>query len=134
MIEIIKILESKIKKKKNEKRKEWQIAEDSAELYLKKKKNYKILARNYKTPFGEIDIIASYKDKLIFVEVKSGNSMKIAPSERVDFKKYKKILQSAEYYINNLDIKNRKFKFQIDVVEIRFGEIKHYEDIGWDFS
>ncbi|MFN6992456.1 MAG: YraN family protein [Fervidobacterium sp.] len=128
------------KESKKENKKEWQIAEDIAATYLEKEKHYKILERNLKTPFGEIDIIASHKSKLIFIEVKSGKSNKIAPAERVDYRKYKKILQSAEYYINhinhggpNKDLKDFK-EFQIDVIEIRSGKIIHYEDIGWDFG
>jgi len=44
--------------------------EDMAVEYLKEK-GYKIVHRNFKTGFGEADIIAKYGDRLIFVEVKT---------------------------------------------------------------
>ncbi|MFN3691795.1 MAG: YraN family protein [Fervidobacterium sp.] len=134
---ILRLLKKELSTDK-ERKKEWQLAEDVATMYLKKEKHYKILERNFKTPFGEIDIIASHKGKLIFVEVKSGNSTKIAPAERVDFRKYKKMLNSAEYFINQIKHNKQNFEkfkeFQIDVIEIRFGKITHYEDVGWDFN
>lgn len=114
---------------KNEK-KDWQIAEEKAVEYLEKIKKYKIIERNLKTPYGEIDIVAQCKDTYVFVEVKSGNGKRILPSQRVDRRKFEKILKSAEYYLKDKDFG----KAQIDVVEIVDSKITHYEDIGWDFS
>jgi putative endonuclease len=51
----------------------WKEAEENAARYLKKK-GYRIIDRNYRTRFGEIDIIARYGEYLVFVEVKSGKS------------------------------------------------------------
>ncbi|ABS61352.1 protein of unknown function UPF0102 [Fervidobacterium nodosum Rt17-B1] len=114
-------------------KKEWQIAEELAVKYLKEK-GYKILEKNFKTPYGEIDIIANKKDIIIFVEVKSGKGIRIQPSERVDDKKYLKIVKSAEFYLE-FYLKNKNYKIsQIDVIEIINGNIKHYENVGWDFT
>ena len=44
--------------------------EDLAATYLNKN-GYRILMRNYRTPIGEIDIIAKDHDTIVFVEVKS---------------------------------------------------------------
>jgi len=111
-------------------KKDWLIAEEYAAKYLKEVKKYKIIERNLKTPYGEIDIVAQYKRIYIFVEVKSGSGKRILPSERVDEKKFEKITKSAEYYL-----KDKKFeKAQIDVIEIIDSKITHYEDIGWDYS
>ena len=71
-----------------------------------KKNGYKILCRNYRKNYGEIDIIAS-KDKLIcFVEVKTRNSGTISqPYEAVDFRKQSKIIKTATAYLieNNIE-------------------------------
>jgi putative endonuclease len=45
-------------------------AESRASLYLTAK-GYRILARRYRTPYGEIDIVARRRDLLVFVEVKA---------------------------------------------------------------
>lgn len=46
------------------------MAEGAAELFLRGK-GYEIIARRYKTPVGEIDLIAKDDDYLVFVEVKA---------------------------------------------------------------
>lgn len=120
----------------NRKIREWQKTEELAAQYLKKK-GYKIESRNYRTPFGEIDIIAKKGNMYVFVEVKSGTGRKIRPSERVDEKKYQRICKVAEYYINK-ELKKKRYincayKTRIDVIEIIDGKITHYENVGWDF-
>uniref|UniRef100_A0A7V4NFZ5 UPF0102 protein ENT78_08320 n=1 Tax=Fervidobacterium pennivorans TaxID=93466 RepID=A0A7V4NFZ5_FERPE len=109
----------------------WKEAEELAVQFLKRN-GYKIVERNYRTPFGEIDIIAKFNKTYVFVEVKSGTGVRINPSERVDIKKYEKINRSAEYYLRG----KRYLKAQIDVIEIVNNEkleIRHYKNIGWDF-
>ncbi|WP_372589263.1 YraN family protein [Fervidobacterium pennivorans subsp. shakshaketiis] len=109
----------------------WKKAEELAAEFLKRN-GYKILERNYRTPFGEIDIIAKRGETYVFVEVKSGTGVQINPSERVDMKKYERINRSAEYYLRG----KRYSKAQIDVIEIINNEkleIRHYKNIGWDF-
>ena len=39
-------------------------------------KGYKIIERNFRAYCGEIDIIAKYKNEIIFVEVKTRRNMK----------------------------------------------------------
>ncbi|AFG34223.1 putative endonuclease related to Holliday junction resolvase [Fervidobacterium pennivorans DSM 9078] len=109
----------------------WKKAEELAAEFLKRN-GYKILERNYRTPFGEIDIIAKRGETYVFVEVKSGTGVQINPSERVDMKKYERINRSAEYYLRG----KRYSKAQIDVIEIINNEkleIRHYKNVGWDF-
>lgn len=108
---------------------DWKQAEQMVVEFLKKDKRYRIVAQNYKTRFGEIDIIAQKGDTYIFVEVKSGTGKRIRPSERVDLQKYKKISTIAEYFLMG---KNYS-KTRIDVAEVINGEINYYEDIGWEF-
>ncbi|WP_448379091.1 YraN family protein [Fervidobacterium sp.] len=110
----------------------WKEAEELAVQFLKRN-GYKIVERNYRTPFGEIDIIAKLGKTYVFVEVKSGTGVRINPSERVDMKKYEKINRSAEYYLRG----KWYSKAQIDVIEIVNNEkleIRHYKNIGWDFT
>ena len=66
--------------------------------YLKKQ-GYKILETNYRTPFGEADIIVLDKDEIVFVEVKTRSSDKFgAPKESVTKKKRETYRKIAQFY------------------------------------
>ena len=61
---------------------------------------YKILAQNYTTKIGEIDIIASKNDIIVFVEVKRRQTLQYGrPIEAVDIRKQNKIRKVAEIYL-----------------------------------
>jgi putative endonuclease len=105
-------------------------AEELALEYLISK-GFEILEKNYKTSFGEIDIIAKKKNILVFVEVKSefGEDEFLA-EEKVDFRKREKILKVAEYFLlKNFQklSKIKEIRFDVIVLRTRKGEIIHYE-------
>ena len=73
--------------------------EDFTVKYLKKQ-GYKILERNFHSRFGEIDIIASKKNVISFVEVKTrGENAIYSPREAVDFYKQQKCVKTAQMYL-----------------------------------
>lgn len=99
-------------------------AEDMACEFLKKKK-YKIKSRNFTTKIGEIDIVAEYKDTIVFVEVKYRSSdMFGRPAEAVNIKKQFKIRKVAEQYL----LKSKsKLTPRFDVIEILGNDVNHIE-------
>jgi len=73
--------------------------EEDACAYLKKC-GYKISERNFRTPFGEIDIIARHKKDIVFIEVKyRKSSFSGTPQEAVTKSKQQKIIKSALVYM-----------------------------------
>jgi len=90
--------------------------EEEACKFLKKK-GCKILTRNYRTPGGEIDIIARSGNVILFVEVKTRVSDRFAqPWEAVGFRKRKNIRAAAKQYIREIDARN--LEFRIDVISV----------------
>jgi len=85
---------------------------------LLKKNGYKVKERNYRCPAGEIDIIATEGDTLVFVEVKtrSGNSFG-SPEEAVSIRKQKQIIKAAMYYLLSAKTGERPARF--DVISVR---------------
>lgn len=87
--------------------------EDLAATWLKKK-GYTIIARNYRKPFGEVDIIARNREYLVFVEVKTRRSRQFGtPAESVNFRKQQQISRVASEYIACTDNLERQCSFDI---------------------
>ena len=99
--------------------------ENQACRYLQKS-GYEILERNYKNPFGEIDIIAKKEDTVAFIEVKTRlNENYGAPSEAVGSKRRFRYIKSAEYYFYGKEI---DCTVRFDIIEILRGELNHIEN------
>ena len=90
--------------------------EDQAVAYLGKQ-GMQIIARNYRTPVGEIDIIARQRKNLIFVEVKTRRGTAFgAPQEAVGHRKQQQIIRTAQWYLGQEKLANLQPRF--DVVAI----------------
>lgn len=106
-------------------------AEKTAARYLALK-GYKILEQRYKTPYGEIDLIAQKKDLVAFIEVKARKTNRDA-LESITPKMKKRISDAALYYIshnsdNNCG-ENRDYRFDLMTVTPPF--FVHHLDNAW---
>jgi putative endonuclease len=64
-----------------------------------KKQGMKLLERNYRTPFGEADLIASDGDEIAFIEVKTRESVAFgSPAEAVIKTKQERYYKIAQFY------------------------------------
>jgi len=89
--------------------------ESLAAEYLRKK-GYRVLSCNYRTRFGEIDLIAKMRGVLVFAEVKLRKSSDFAQArEFVDIQKQARIYAAAELWLaeNEMELQPR-----FDVIEI----------------
>jgi putative endonuclease len=65
---------------------------------------YQIISTNHRTPYGEIDIIASEGTTLVFIEVKTRTSKSLGnPEGSVTPRKQQHILNSAQHYLATLE-------------------------------
>lgn len=82
-----------------------QIIGNSGESFVAeflKKKGYIISAKNYRTKFGEIDVIAENNDEILFVEVKTRKETSLVrPYEYVNKHKQRKIFVTANIYLQH---------------------------------
>jgi len=87
--------------------------EKIAEQYLKKK-GYKVVARNYRCPVGEIDLIALDRRVIVFVEVKTRTGHGFGtPLEAVEFRKQRKMIQAAQYFLSAKKLQQREARFDV---------------------
>ncbi len=106
------------------------LGEEKAQAFLAKK-GYTIIASNWRNNQGEIDIIASIHDILVFVEVKTLSRSDAETLEIVLGKiKQKKIVKTAKCFLEN----NRQYiqgyiRFDVLVVDMPgLPSVYHIED------
>lgn len=107
-------------------------AERKAEAYLAGK-GYRILERSWRTPLGEVDIIAQDGKTVVFVEVKARSSFSFGPAESaVDRRKQGRIAKAALAYLQR---RGRENPVRFDVVAFQGGEVRHIQGAfsaeGW---
>jgi len=94
--------------------------EEIAEKYLLDL-GFKIIGKNFRSRLGEIDLIGTDKDTLVFIEVKTRFSEEFGPPEEaVTPRKIKTIAKVGQYY--RLLYSGLPESERIDVVAIDFNE------------
>lgn len=87
-------------------------------------KGYKILTRNFRSRFGEIDVVAIDHDTLVFAEVKARWSLKFGnPEEAVTPSKLSKIQRTGEYYSLLHPELSKKLRIDVVALEISGGKV-----------
>ena len=93
-----------------------QEGEELAVRHLKRM-GYRIICQNYRSPLGEIDIVAHHRGVLVFVEVKSRRSETFgSPKLAVTPAKQRKLSQVAWHYLQQHNLTEASARF--DVVTI----------------
>ena len=93
-----------------------QWGEEQAVAFLRQQ-GLKILERNYRTPVGEIDIVARNRKELLFVEVKTRRGTNFGlPQEAVGPRKQQQIIRTAQWYLQREN--TGKLQPRFDVVAI----------------
>jgi len=105
------------------KQKRGQKGESIAEIFLKRK-GYRVIQKNYRKPWGEIDIIAEKGNIVRFVEVKTVSrenyELSHNPEDLVDRRKLIKVARTAALYMEHT---RDGREFQIDVVGVIMDDV-----------
>jgi putative endonuclease len=95
-----------------------QWGETLAQGFLKEH-GYQIVATNYHTHDGEVDIIVSKDDVLVFVEVRAKSSRTFGtPEESITTRKKQKLVKVAQSYVQTHDIQESSWRIDFIAVEL----------------
>ncbi|MBV2165635.1 MAG: YraN family protein [Kaistella sp.] len=112
------------------------LAEDLAVEYLEKK-NYRIIARNFRYQKAEIDIVAEFENLIVVAEVKARSyNTVIEPQEAVTKKKIKSIVMCTDFFMQDRTI-DKEVRFDIITVlpdEKGVLQLTHIEDAFQSFD
>lgn len=110
--------------------------EGAAANYLKSY-GYQILERNYRKKFGELDIVAKFRNNIVFIEVKSQKKgTRFLPAQNVNFFKQKRLVRAAQAYLKEKRIPPDA-PWQIDVMVVEIDDetgtnkIEHLQNCVW---
>ena len=96
------------------------LGEDIAVKYLVKH-GYRIVERNYRKPWGEIDIIAKKKGILTFVEVKTQKSgFEWRPEENVNWHKKQQLRRIINTYLKESQMYGVEWQVDVLAIELDF--------------
>lgn len=103
------------------------IGEERAREFLKRN-GYKILARNFRTSLGEIDLVARKKGIIIFVEIKTRATSSLGPPYlSVTRPKQQHIIRCALAYLKRYGLTDSDWR--IDVVSVKLDQGYEVENI-----
>ena len=103
-----------------------QYGEDLATSFCRQQ-NFKIIKRNYRCRFGEIDIIAWQDNVLHFIEVKNRTRDLVPGRFAVNPSKQRHIRRSAQNYLQENKLTNDCL-VSFDVIEITDGQLEFLEN------
>ena len=98
-----------------------------------KAKGYRVMSRNFRTPFGELDIIARRGEATVFIEVKTRSTSSLGPGFlSVTRIKQAHLIKNALCYLKRHGRVNTDWR--IDVISVKLNEglklekIEHIEN------
>lgn len=105
------------------------LGEEKTVAYLENK-GYKILARNFRSKRGEIDIIATTNQDIIFVEVKNWDSYGIEGLEySINQNKKQRILETSNLFLwKNPQYNKKNLRFDVVLFNNKLTDIHYIEN------
>jgi putative endonuclease len=89
-------------------------------------RGYEILARNVRTRFGEIDLVARQGALVVFVEVKSRSSVAFGhPVEAVPLPKQRRLAHLAAAFVRRRGLEGLQVRFDVVAVSLGAGGAPH---------
>jgi len=100
---------------------------------------YTVLAQNWRTRGGEIDLVAERTGVLVFVEVKARTSHRFGtPEEAITPAKRRKLIRTAQAYLHSRGKEDSEWRIDVIALDLdpagKVVRLDHHEDAvqgGW---
>ncbi len=91
---------------------------------------YRVIARNFRTRRGEIDIVAQRDNTLVFVEVKCWNAIDITDLEiSISRRKQRRIIDASQVFMMRMGLTDRyDVRFDLIFVKGDSMEVQHVQE------
>ena len=94
------------------------LGEELARQHLEQA-GYSIVTVNYRSPDGEVDLVARHGGCLVFVEVKARKSAGFGPPEEaITALKKQKLVLVAQHYIQNMEPSAQQWRIDVVAIEL----------------
>jgi putative endonuclease len=100
---------------------------ESAAVWLLRAKGYRIVARRYRTPAGEIDIVARRGRVLAAIEVKA---RAVAPDEIVTLRQRRRVARALEAFVQYRP-QFQGFTWRFDLIVVRPWQLPQHVVDAW---
>lgn len=105
--------------------------ERAAARHLKRRR-LRIIARNYRCPAGEVDLICTDRETIVFVEVKTRTSGDFQdPQDAVSTGQRQRLFQAARFFLMEAGAPPRPARFDVVIViwpDQGRPDIEHFQD------
>jgi putative endonuclease len=107
--------------------------EAAARSYVIEKLGYSIAETNFRTREGEIDIVASDNEMVVFIEVKTRTNRKFgAGVEQISNSKAERLQATAQRYLAQNDLDNADWRIDLLSIEMdRRGRVLEVEHVQY---
>jgi putative endonuclease len=87
---------------------------EAAALAVYRGRGYRLLARNWRCPLGELDLVLGREDVVVFCEVKTRRGTGMGgPHEAVTWRKQRKLRALAEAFLSGSGLQHRDLRFDV---------------------
>lgn len=104
-----------------------QLGERAAAVHLERT-GHRIVERNYRCVFGEIDLVAEEDSELAFVEVRTRTSSAFgSPEESIGWQKRQRMTRCALAYLSERQVQDRRWRIDVIAVKLERGRVTRLE-------
>jgi putative endonuclease len=94
------------------------MAGERAALEEYRRRGFRLMARNWRSPLGELDLVVAGHDVVVFCEVKARRSGPAAPYEAVTPTKQRKVRLLAQAFLEAHPLRAGRFRFDVASVSV----------------